>query len=168
MTSPLGHDALLRERIRQYLVEVTGHPVQVGPLTRFVVGFSWKTFRVPVTGLPDRPEPHDLILRLGPDYGLFAPYSSVPEHLALRSLEGSAVPAPRAYWGGDDPAMFGAPFLFSECMPGAALVPWVPPGTPPLEDGYRRGLGAAFIDALAALHSIAWQHKPIAALRPRR
>ena len=164
MTSPLGHDALLRERIRQYLVEVTGHPVQVGPLTRFVVGFSWKTFRVPVTGLPDRPEPHDLILRLGPDYGLFAPYSSVPEHLALRSLEGSAVPAPRAYWGGDDPAMFGAPFLFSECMPGAALVPWVPPGTPPLEDGYRRGLGAAFIDALAALHSVAWQHKPIATL----
>lgn len=161
---PLHNDGLLQERITTYLGAVTGATLEVGPLTRFAVGFSWRTYLVPVSGLPGHPNPQRLILRLGPDDGLFAPYSATPEWLALRSLEGSAVPAPKAYWAGDDLAHFGAPFLFSECMAGAAVVPWVPAGTPPLEDGYRRALGAQFIDALAALHNIPWQEQPIAAM----
>jgi aminoglycoside phosphotransferase (APT) family kinase protein len=44
------------------------------------------------------------------------------------------------------------------------VVPWVPAGTPPLEDGYRRSLGAQFIDTLAALHNIPWQEHPIVAM----
>ncbi len=162
MNDPFSNDDLLRERIAAYLAKETGTPVKVGDLTRFAVGFSWKTYLVPVTGLRGDPRQQKLILRLGPDYGLFAPYSAMPEFLALRSLEGSAVPAPRAFWAGDDVSHFGAPFLFSECMEGAAVVPWVPAGTPPLEEGYRRSLGAQFIDALAALHCVPWQDKPIA------
>lgn len=164
MTSPFANDEILRQRIVSYLTETTGQGLQVGELTRFVVGFSWKTYRVPVTGLMGQDRLQDLILRLGPDYGLFAPYSSTPEALALRSLEGSAVPAPRVFWAGDDLEPFGAPFLFSQCMEGTAVVPWVPPGTPPLEENYRRALGAQFIDALAGLHSVNWRDKPIAQL----
>ncbi len=158
-TNPLQNDALLSERIEQYLSTRVGKPVTIGTLRRFAVGFSWKTYLVPVEGVPETKE---LILRLGPDYGLFAPYSAMPEWRAMRSLEGSAVPVPKAYWAGDDTSTFGAPFLFSERMQGEAVVPWVSAGEPPLEINYRRTLGAQFIDALAALHSIAWQEKPIA------
>ncbi|MCW5652114.1 phosphotransferase family protein [Hydrogenophaga sp.] len=164
MNDPLHNDDLLRERIQRYLQEQTGQAVEIGALKRFAVGFSWRTYLVPVSGLKDMPETRELILRLGPDYGLFAPYSAMPEWLAMRSLEGSEVPLPKAYWAGDDPSLFGAPFLFGERMAGAAVVPWVPAGTPPLDEGYRRSLGAQFIDALAALHRVDWRHKPIAAM----
>jgi aminoglycoside phosphotransferase (APT) family kinase protein len=164
MNDPLHNDELLRERIASYLQSQVGAAVEIGTLKRFAVGFSWRTYLVPVSGLPDQPETRELILRLGPDYGLFAPYSAMPEWLAMRSLEGSAVPVPRAYWAGDDPGVFGAPFLFGERMLGDAVVPWVPAGTAPLDETYRRSLGAQFIDALAALHRVDWRDKPIAAM----
>jgi aminoglycoside phosphotransferase (APT) family kinase protein len=128
------------------------------------VGFSWLTYAVPVTGLPGREGAHELILRLGPDYGLFAPYSAAPQVLAMQSLEGSAVPLPRAYWSSDDASVFGAPFMFCEKVSGDAVVPWVSANEPGLEDGYRRRLAEQFIDALAALHRVQWQDKPIAAM----
>ena len=164
-TDPLSNDDLLRERIAGYLQQQTGHAVSVGPLTRFAVGFSWKTYLVPIDGgLAEAGGAKELILRLGPDYGLFAPYSAMPEFLSMRSLEGSAVPVPKAYWAGDETDTFGAPFLFCEKVSGAAVVPWVPAGTPGLEEGYRKSLGAQFIDALAALHCVDWQKQPIAGL----
>ena len=164
MNDPLHNDELLRERIQRYLEEQTGNAIQIGTLKRFAVGFSWRTYLVPVSGLDGRPDTQELILRLGPDYGLFAPYSAMPEWRAMRSLEGSAVPVPKAYWAGDDPVQFGAPFLFGERMRGDAVVPWVPASTPPLDEGYRRSLGAQFIDALAALHCVDWRKQPIAAM----
>jgi len=164
-TDPLSNDELLHKRIGAYLQQQTGHAVQVGQLTRFAVGFSWKTYLVPIEGgLPEADHATELILRLGPDYGLFAPYSAMPEFLSMRSLEGGQVPVPKAYWAGDDTTYFGAPYLFSQKIAGAAVVPWVPVGTPPLEENYRKSLGAQFIDALAALHSVDWQEKPIASM----
>ena len=91
-------DATLTRSIAAYLAQQVGHPVQVGTIRRFAVGFSWLTFAVPVTGLWGADDAvHELILRLGPSYGLFAPYSAEPQALALRSLEGGAVPVPCAY-----------------------------------------------------------------------
>lgn len=162
---PLSNDELLRTRIEAYLAEQTGHEVRTGHLTRFAVGFSWKTYLVPIEGgLPEADGARELILRLGPDYGLFAPYSAMPEFLSMRSLVGSAVPVPKAYWAGDEFTHFGAPFLFSEKVSGAAVVPWVPAGTPALEENYRLGLGSQFTDALAALHCVEWQQQPISAM----
>ena len=51
-TDPLRNDDLLRERIADFLREVTGADVSVGALKRFAIGFSWKTYLVPVQGLP--------------------------------------------------------------------------------------------------------------------
>lgn len=162
----LDADTALAGRIREFLSSQSGQRVEVGRIRRFPVGFSWLTFAVPVSGLdgpPDAP-PRELILRLGPDYGLFAPYSAVPQVLAMRTFAGTAVPVPRAFWHSDDPAILGAPFLFCEKVAGSALVPWVAPGEPPLDTAYRRALGADFIDALAAVHALDWQEQPIAAL----
>ncbi|MEQ1806403.1 MAG: phosphotransferase family protein [Burkholderiaceae bacterium] len=161
----LGDEPALTRRIAAYLSQQVRRHVTVGTIRRFPVGFSWLTYSVPVRGLRGgAEESEELILRLGPDYGLFAPYSAVPQVLAMQSLEGSSVPLPRAYWSSDDAAIFGAPFMFCEKLSGAAVVPWVPAGTVPLEEGYRRRLGEQFIDALAALHRFDWRARPIAAL----
>ena len=181
--NPIGDDATLARRIAAYLEREVGHAVEVGPVRRFPVGFSWLTYAVPVRGLDPvrdlgaaaslahtRPGAAgeaafvDLILRLGPDYGLFAPYSAEPQLLAMRSLEGSAVPVPRAWWGGDDASVFGAPFLFCEKVEGDAVVPWVSANEPGLEEGFRKRLAEQFIDTLGALHRVPWRDKPIAAL----
>lgn len=160
----LGDEPALTRRIAAYLSQQVRRRVTVGVIRRFPVGFSWLTYSVPVRGLHGAEESEELILRLGPDYGLFAPYSAAPQVLAMQSLEGSSVPLPRAYWSSDDASIFGAPFMFCEMVSGAAVVPWVPAGTPPLEEGYRRRLGEQFIDTLAALHRFDWRERPIAAL----
>jgi aminoglycoside phosphotransferase (APT) family kinase protein len=160
----IADDETLARRIEDYLSGQLGRRVSVGPIRRFPVGFSWLTYAVPVTGLDGDEGTRELILRLGPDYGLFAPYSAGPQVLAMRSLEGSGVPLPRAYWSDDDPTVFGAPFLFCEKVCGSAVVPWVSAHEPGLEEGYRKRLGEQFIDALAALHRVRWQEQPIAEL----
>jgi len=160
----IADDATLAARVADYLSAQAGHAVRVGTIRRFPVGFSWLTYLVPVEGLDGRHGTRELILRLGPEDGLFAPYSARPQVLALRSLEGSAVPVPRAFWWSDDEGILGAPFLFSEKAEGEAVVPWVAPTEAPLEEGYRRRLAAQFIDAVAELHRIDWRGQPIAAL----
>jgi aminoglycoside phosphotransferase (APT) family kinase protein len=160
----IGDDATLAARVADYLSRQLGHRVAVGAIKRFPVGFSWLTFAVPVTGLDGSAETQELILRLGPDYGLFAPYSAGPQVMAMQSLEGSAVPVPRAYWSSDDASILGAPFMFCEKASGSAVVPWVSAQEPGLDETYRRSLGEDFIDALAALHRVPWAEKPIAAM----
>ena len=162
--SILGDESTLAARVADYLSAQVGHPVRVGSIRRFPVGFSWLTFAVPVSGLDGSADATELILRLGPDFGLFAPYSAGPQVLAMQSLEGSAVPVPRAYWSSDDASILGAPFMFCEKVSGAAVVPWVSATEPPLDEAYRKQLGTDFIDALAALHRVPWRDKPIAAL----
>ncbi len=162
--NPGNDESVLAQRIRIYLEQQVGHAVRVGAVRRFPVGFSWLTYAVPVTGLQADGRPEELILRLGPDYGLFAPYSAVPQVLAMQSLVGTVVPLPRVYWSSDDASILGAPFLFCEKMSGAAVVPWVAAGQPGLEAGYRQHLAEQFVDALAALHRVPWQDRPIAEL----
>ena len=75
----IGDDATLAGKVSAYLARQVGHPVQVGAVRRFPVGFSWLTYAVPVSGLDGFAGTQELILRLGPDYGLFAPYSAAPQ-----------------------------------------------------------------------------------------
>jgi aminoglycoside phosphotransferase (APT) family kinase protein len=155
--SMINADEHFSARIQRYLSQQLGRAVRIGPVRRFPVGFSWLTFLVPA-------DERELILRLGPEEGLFAPYSAMPQMLAMQSLEGSGVPVPRAFWGSDDAAILGAPFLFCEKSEGEAVVPWVAPGDPPLEPGLRLRLAHQFIDCLAALHGVDWRVQPIAAM----
>src|SRR4030088_3117330 len=66
----------LRSRLGAYLSAQAGSTVVVESLTKFPAGFSWITYGVRLSGYsPAR----DIILRIGPPYGLFAPYSAMPE-----------------------------------------------------------------------------------------
>ena len=48
---PVVDDATLKQRVGAYLKKVTGFDVEVGAMRRFPVGFSWRTYLVPVRGL---------------------------------------------------------------------------------------------------------------------
>jgi aminoglycoside phosphotransferase (APT) family kinase protein len=152
-------EAQLRERLVAYLQSETKRHWTLGPFRRYAVGFSWVTY-----GFDAREEgnPNDLglILRLGPPYGLFAPYSAEPQFAALKALEGSSVPVPRAYAWSDVPSILGAPFFISERVVGNAPVPWVRSKCSGFEDDYRRSIGRQFVSALAGLHGCKWKGKP--------
>jgi aminoglycoside phosphotransferase (APT) family kinase protein len=148
----------LRLRLGEYLAEATGAPVLVEKLVKFPAGFSWITYSVTVTGFPKASE---IILRIGPPYGLFAPYSAMVEFDALSAIEGAGVPAPRVYFASDDPTVIGAPFFLSEKVEGDTPLPWGTQGQS-LEGARRETLAADFIDALAALHVFDWRDTGLA------
>lgn len=148
----------LDERLVQYLTEQTGSPVSISNLKRYPVGFSWITygFCARIDGAT-----HNLILRLGPKNGLYAPYSARPQHDVLVALDGTAVPVPKAHWMSDDPAILGEPFFIASKSPGDAPIPWVTSKTAAFADSYRIPLGHQFVDALAAIHTHDWREGPL-------
>jgi aminoglycoside phosphotransferase (APT) family kinase protein len=145
--------ARLRDRLGGYLSERAGAPIVVERLTKFPAGFSWLTFGVALRGFPGATE---VILRVGPPYGLFAPYSAMPEFESLSALASSGIPAPRVYLASDDESILGAPFFLSEKVEGETPLPW---GSQiqKLSPSRRDSLGSDFIDALAALHNFDWR-----------
>lgn len=152
--APLSDEARIHARLGDFLQQQTGHRWTLGAFMRYAVGFSWITFGF--TAQEEGQAKRGLILRLGPPYGLFAPYSALPQHAALKLLEGTAVPAPRSYWWSDDASILGAPFFISERVAGSAPVPWVSGSSSDFEASYRQNIGAQFVSALAGLHSVEW------------
>ena len=148
----------LRGRLGDYLSAAAQRPVSVERVTKYPAGFSWITCSVTLSGFPDAKE---AILRIGPPYGLFAPYSATPEFDCLSALAASGVPAPRVYLASDDPSILGAPFFLSEKVEGDTPLPWGSQGQA-LDGARRQSLAADFIDALAALHRFDWRATPLA------
>ena len=144
---------LLRLRLAAFLSASSGADVAIERLSKFPAGFSWITYSVGVAGFA---KAREIILRIGPPYGLFAPYSAMPEFDSLSALATSAVPAPRALFASDDPAILGAPFFICERVEGDTPLPWGSQGQA-LEGARREALAADFIDALAALHRFDWR-----------
>lgn len=154
-------ELLLKPRLIAYLTEQTGQGWTLGTFTRFAVGFSWITYGFTATAVGER-EAHELILRLGPEDGLFAPYSALLEYSALKALEGQGIPAPRAFWWSDDVSILGAPFSITEKVEGIAPVPWG--GADAFAPAWRTGIGYQFVSALAGIHCIDWRgHEGFAA-----
>lgn len=151
----LSDEVRIRERLAAYLQAQTQRPWTLGRFTRYAVGFSWITYGFDACEKGGIQQ--GLILRLGPPYGLFAPYSAQPQHAALKLLEGSAVPAPRSYWWSDDATILGAPFFISERVAGAAPVPWMNATSAGFEESYRKNIGAQFVLAIAGLHTAEWR-----------
>jgi aminoglycoside phosphotransferase (APT) family kinase protein len=149
---------LLSTHLSAYLSAISGQPVSVQRVTKFPAGFSWITCDVQLSGFLAADE---TILRVGPPYGLYAPYSAMPEFEALSALVGSGVPAPRVYLASDDSAILGAPFFLSEKVQGDTPLPWGSQGQT-LQGARRESLAADFIGALAALHRFDWRATPLA------
>jgi aminoglycoside phosphotransferase (APT) family kinase protein len=143
----------LRGRLAAYLSANSGADVAIERLSKFPAGFSWITYAVKVAGFANA---RDVILRIGPPYGLFAPYSAMPEFDSLSALAASAVPTPRAFFASDDPAILGAPFFICERVEGDTPLPWGSHGQG-LNGDRRETLAADFIEALAALHRFEWR-----------
>ena len=148
----------LRARLGAYLTQATGAEVVVKKLVKFPAGFSWITYSARLAGFP---QARDIIVRIGPPYGLFAPYSAMIEFDALSALEGAAVPAPRVYFASDDPDILGAPFFLCEKVEGDTPLPWGSQGQA-LGGARRETLAADFIEALAHLHMFDWRATPLA------
>lgn len=158
-TAPAFEDVgRIAERLAEYLSGAVGAQVSVDGLRKYPAGFSWRTYGVQLRGFPPADE---AILRVGPPYGLFAPYSAMPEFESLNALENSGVPAPRVYFATDDLAILGAPFFLSQKVEGNTPLPW---GTQSqqLEGERRQRLAEDFIGALAALHRFDWRATALA------
>jgi len=154
----------VRRRLLAYLASRIGSEVEVGPLKRFTVGFSWVTYGFSAQWLEDGETiARALILRVGPPNGIFAPYRATPEFLTLQTLAGSGVPAPRVYWACEDVEVLGAPFFICEFVEGEAPIPWSGKGGG-FDETTRLNLGDQFVAALAALHRIDWRETPAAAI----
>jgi aminoglycoside phosphotransferase (APT) family kinase protein len=116
---------------------------------RVTTGHSNETFRVRRGG-------RDWILRRPPRVPL-APtaHDMGREARVLRALGGTAVPIPRLVAASADAGVIGAPFHITERLDGWVIRDALPePITRP--DAASR-VGAAFMEALAALHAVDWQ-----------
>ena len=150
----------LQDRVEAYLTQRAGGPVHVSALKRFPVGFSWATFGVDVEAGPGAQVPAaTMILRMGPDDALYAPYSARPQFQLLSALERSPVPTPRVYWHSDDHAILGAPFFFCERVEGRAPLPSVGAPDDPVPQ-FRESIARQFVGALADLHRFDWRSAP--------
>jgi aminoglycoside phosphotransferase (APT) family kinase protein len=168
-----GFDPTAVEAIRASLSTFAGQQVggvvEIGPLKRFTVGFSWVTYGLRAAwregaDLVER----NLILRAGPPTGIFGPYSAYTEFVTLKALKGSGVPVPGVYWYSDDTTILGAPFFVCDLVPGEAPIPWTHDGGPAFDDARRVLLGAQFVAALAALHDFEWRDTPVATIHGTR
>lgn len=147
----------LAERVSAFLSERLGGRVQVDTLRRFPVGFSWVTYGVDLScdaslTLPAK----SMILRLGLDDGLYAPYSSQRQTEVLSALERCPMPTPRVYWNSDDRSVLGAPFFFCERVTGRAPLPSEGGPDDPVPE-HRASLADQFVTGLADLHRFPWQ-----------
>jgi aminoglycoside phosphotransferase (APT) family kinase protein len=153
----------VRSKLLTYLRRQVGAEVEIGALKRYTVGFSWVTFGFTASwNEGGRRVTRDLILRVGPPSGVFAPYRASLQFFALQSLAGSAIPVPRVYWYADDSEALGAPFFVCEFIKGDAPLPWTADGGPAFDEATRLNLGDQFVGALAALHNFAWRDTPVA------
>ena len=82
-------------------------------------------------------------------------HDMVREARLLRALAGTAVPVPRLVAACADSSAIGAPFHLTERLDGWVIRERVP--EPLLAEAAGRRVGAAFIDALVALHAADWR-----------
>ena len=156
-------DATMAARITDYLrsqLDGDTDGLTLDGFVRIAVGWSHETYlfdaRWPGAGPPGS---LGLCVRRDPGNALLRELSDLSDQFrVLRCLEGTAVPAPKAYWYEDDPAILGAPFIVMEKVPGVCPNPWGREGRRFYEEAAARGtLPRSFTDTLAALHTLDWR-----------
>ena len=157
-TAELLNESHVRECLQRVLRQHTGSEAKIGALKRFPVGYSWLTYGFDASwDSGSGPQRRELILRLGPPNGLFAPYLAGPQFITLQAVRDSGVPVPAVHWYSDSPEAFGAPWFICEKVAGRAPVMW----GENFSDETRTALGEQLADSLAALHRFEWRGTPI-------
>jgi aminoglycoside phosphotransferase (APT) family kinase protein len=152
-------DVAMRWRLGEYLSAKAGGPVEIEMFERRSPGFSWITYSFVEHDRSGRR--HNLILRVGPPNGLFAPYSVLPQVYALQSMANSRVPVPGLVSYSEEGECLGYPFFICEHVAGDVAAPWLGSGA---SEEHRSRIVGQFIDILAELHTADWQHLPLRAL----
>jgi aminoglycoside phosphotransferase (APT) family kinase protein len=98
-------------------------------------------------------------LRKDPGSGLLRELSSLREQFrAIKALEATSAPTPKAYWYEEDPSILGGPFFVMEKVEGEVPNPWSRAGKQFYADAAKRGkLPRSFVEALASLHNLDWR-----------
>lgn len=149
----------LPARLATFLSQQGQGPVQVSGWRRFPGGMSWVTIGFTATR-GDAAE--ELILRVGDPGGLFSPYRTEPEFVALSTLaDVPGLPMPEVLLGCDDLAVLGAPFVITRRVAGDTPTPWN--GGASRDEAERMTLADDFSTALGALHAFDWHGTPLAA-----
>jgi aminoglycoside phosphotransferase (APT) family kinase protein len=143
------------ERLAAYLAAAA--PDLAGPLTveQFPAGYSNLTYLL-------RSGERELVLRR-PPFGVAkgSAHDMSREYRVLHSLAPVYLLAPRPVLYCADESVLGAPFFVMERVPGVILRGQPPPGLA-LDAAMLRGLSAAAIDNLAAIHALPWTALPLA------
>lgn len=138
-------------RLADFIAGQTGGPAEVRDLIRIPGGFSYETWRLRASWRDAGGQRDEaLILRRAPRGGVLEPYDASREFRILRALEGTAVPAPRAYWCDADGEVLGTSFYLMELVDGAIPLPW----DASLDEATRVAMHEAYADTLAALHAL--------------
>jgi aminoglycoside phosphotransferase (APT) family kinase protein len=150
-------DPALQCRLASWLTAQWDAPVKVSSWQRFHGGLSWVTigFTATVNEIDRR-----LILRLGDPAGLFSPYRTEPEYLALTALIAVRnLPIPEALLCCDDESVLGAPFVITTRVDGDAPEPWSEESA--WTEAERLSLAAEFSSTLGILHAFDWSRSPL-------
>jgi aminoglycoside phosphotransferase (APT) family kinase protein len=157
----------VEERIASYLIDQVGAPVVLSDVQRIAVGWSHETWLFDATWTSDGVTTRQgMCLRRDPGNALLREMSDLgTQFTVLQALASTDVPAPRAYWFEDDPAVLDAPFLVMEKVPGTCPSPWGRDGQAFYRDAAGRGvLPLSFTDALVAIHTADWAAACLAVL----
>lgn len=155
---------MLTEKAVQSVLEAhlgrqAGRKISIEQLGRKSQGFSWITYAFTAHGLSE--QPRRLILRVAPENGLFAPYSTLPQVFALQLMTPSPVPVPSVVSVAEDGDELGHPFFVCEHIDGHVPAPW---SASSLDAAHRRSIAGQFISILGNLHKVEWQNTPFADL----
>jgi aminoglycoside phosphotransferase (APT) family kinase protein len=153
-------DEALETRIAGYLSERLEAPVELRDVQRIAVGWSHETWLFDAAwsagGAPHR---QGFCVRRDPGNALLREMSDLgTQYAVLRALESTAVPAPKAFFYEEDPAVLGAPFLVMERVDGVCPSPWGRDGQAFYRAAAARGvLPLSFTDTLVAIHTVDWR-----------
>lgn len=144
-----GHETAAR--LREYLSDLLGEPLQVSGLERMEGGWSRQTHRVRVRTAAGS----DLALCLRSEVTAGVAERNLDrEWRVMSAVAGGDVPLPRLYGFEATAEVMGDRFIAMEWVPGDVPNPWRRSGKQYLAEAGRRGrLGPDWVHAIARLHS---------------
>jgi aminoglycoside phosphotransferase (APT) family kinase protein len=143
--------------------------IVVEDVRRRTEGFSWQTYTMTARWqAPDGSvSSRGVAVRRQPEDGLLAPYDIDAQYRLHELLLETDVPVPALIGLELDSAVIGMPFYAMDQVAGVVPVQWR--GDDPTvfpDETARRRLGEAFVDTLAAIHSVDWRAARLDALLP--
>ena len=132
--------------------------LKVASLSRIIYGASRDTFAFDICWEENGAEREQgLVLRRDPPTGLLDHISRQTEFRILKSLEGSGIPVPKAFWCETDPDILERSFIIMERVEGLVTRAFQVVGGS--NQSYRRRIAEDFVSILARIHNLDWRDR---------